>query len=248
MANQGAPVPRKLRAAPIVEALLEVQFSSPEPGDFLIGRLADDPRWRGFKKARLPMADFPAPLRTQDPNLRFQPTFEMTDDPRTRIVKVGPNVFSHHVVAPQYPGWPVFGPELRQSVQHLFDVIPNPTVSRLGFRYVNLFMPADHYVSSVNDLDLSGTAGGESLRPPMSICYRRTQGPHIAQVTIASPEFVQSPFQNFSALVDVDVSSVPTLPLPSVEAVWTWVEVAHDYLKVEFFRLLPASLLAKLAA
>ena len=113
MGSRGKPVPKKLKNDAIVEALLEVRFDMATMPEILFGQLADYERWKGFKQGRLPVYDIPAPLREADPNLRFQPVFELSSE--QRFVRVGPQVISYHRTMP-YVGWDRFRPELEPEL------------------------------------------------------------------------------------------------------------------------------------
>ena len=113
-------IPRKLKNDPIVEALFEVQFTSKESWRRLLLEAASRDCWKEFKTVRLPLADFPAAIRDSDPNLIFQPLWQLQAEDGKRVVKFGSRTFSYHALQ-TYPGWSVFEPGAfsnRIFVQH----------------------------------------------------------------------------------------------------------------------------------
>src|SRR5688572_6634063 len=93
-------IPKKLKHDAIVEALLEVRFQTTTIPEVLFGRLADYAPWKGFTQVRLPAYDLPALMRQADPNLRFQPLFELRDEQNKQAVRLGGRVLSYHKLAP----------------------------------------------------------------------------------------------------------------------------------------------------
>jgi uncharacterized protein (TIGR04255 family) len=183
-------VPKKLKADAIAEALFEVRFECTEAAqlpELVIGKLADNPSWKGHEKIRLPMSEVPASLRAQDENLRFQPLLEVRDVKKTSVAKIGTNVFSVHRLAP-YPGGDAFVREVNECIDFLFKSLTDVKATRLGLRYINLFTTADHGVKSVNDLALEVTVAGDVLGDPVNLNYRvKSKGNFEGLVKIASP-------------------------------------------------------------
>ena len=242
-------IPRKLRDAPIVEAMFEARFSSQEAPELLVGKLVGNPQWQGYQTNRLATADIPLPVRSSQPNLAFAPTFEIHNAAKVRLIRVGHNILSYHILGP-YPGWGVAGQEINQTIDHLFRTVPQLNLRRLGFRYVNLLTESRHFVPSVTELELKCSVRGDTLAPPLTISYRRTHGAkHISQVALATPEYVEGPpglLGDFTTMVDVDIFTPEGCNIGDLDATKAWAVEAHDILKVEFFRLIPKETLEKL--
>ena len=241
------PVPDKLKHDAIVEALLEVRFDTSTIPEVLLGRLADNPSWRGFQQRRLPISEIPAPIRQSDRNLRFTPWFELADPERNRLVRIGEHVLSYHQLAP-YVGWPVFSEELRKTVDALFDKAETVNVKRLGLRYINALRPDVHGIKGILDLDLEVVVAGESV--PANINVNFTTEVHTntsCTVRIATKEFVEGNLPETTSLViDVDVFTNPSLRMKNSDEVKAWVGVAHSREKEQFFRLLTVERIAAL--
>jgi uncharacterized protein (TIGR04255 family) len=151
MASRGKSIPKKLKNDAIVEAVVEIRFSTTTIPEILFGRLADYGPWKNFKQQRLPVYEVPPPWRQADPNLRFLPIFELSGDQRS--VRIGPHVISYHRAAP-YVGWQQFRLELDETISGLFETAKGLVIHRLGLRHLNALRPDVHDIKSVSDLDL----------------------------------------------------------------------------------------------
>jgi uncharacterized protein (TIGR04255 family) len=232
--------PRKLKVDAIAEALIEVRFDCPDAvamPEAVVTALARYPQARGFAVQRLPIADLPTFVRTQDPNLKHQPWLEFTS--ANRIVKIGQNSLSYHVLPP-YPGWESFRLQLEEIMSHLYLEIQDLSILRIGFRYINLLTEEDHQISSAADLHCAINIEGKELDAPYLLQYNRQRGEdHLVQAKIADPIFVVSNVNKaFNVLVDVDVFTARNVGHPSKEWINEWVENAHTFEKDEFFRIL----------
>lgn len=239
--------PTRLKRDAVAEALLEVRFDSEEVADLVVGFLANHEPWRQFNKERLPASDVPEPIRMQDGMLRHLPLIQCSNTDRTRVVKIGTTMISYHILKP-YPGWSTAYPEWHDMLQFVFQALGGFTATRLGFRYVNAFYEQDHHVSNAADLQYSIRLDGRELDCPFNLNYLKNIGEqHRSLVRIASPEFVASP-QNISlsALVDIDIFTSDDFRTNSVEQAKDWLANAHEFVKDEFFSLIPPQILNRL--
>lgn len=245
-----ANLPKKLVEDSIVEALCEIRFECDESvtlPELVIGQLAGDEAWSTFQKNRLPINNIPAEVRAQDPNLRREPLMELREPHGARVVKIGTNVFSYHNLLP-YPGWSELRPAIENAVRPLFEKFTNFKVTRIGFRYVNIFTSAGHGVNSVCDLNYKASVNGSELNEPINLNYRvqKTEA-HTVQVRLASPGYVNSPpGQQMSALVDIDVFTNDNWRNDSFEDTMNWVDDAHEFEKEEFFNLFTPEMFERL--
>jgi uncharacterized protein (TIGR04255 family) len=239
-------IPKKLKDDPIVEALFEVRFTSKEVvPEVVLGKLASREEWKAYKTVRLPIADFPAAIRDSDPNLVHQPLWQLQSSDAQRVLKFGPRMFSFHALQ-VYPGWATFEPELLSAASYLFRMLGEFTVTRYGFRYVNV-LTKKHFVSSLADLNFDVRLAGSVLTCPMNLNYERSHSTnHRAIVRVAPKEFVQNPSEGLEAVIDIDIFTPPEFKSEEQDGAGPWVAQAHIYLKEEFFTLLPESLIYSL--
>lgn len=238
--------PKKLKKDGIIEALFEVRFTSPAIPEILVARLAGEISTlaTGMSIERTPLADLPAPMRRADPNLTYQPTFQLRAGDGRRIARIGDNVVSWHVLAP-YPGWAVFKPEITQLLERVHKSVQDIRTVRAGFRYLNFLNGADHLIDGIKDLTLDVTIKGQVIDYPIVVNYNRDLKDHRITTRIASPEFITPPQQNVSLLVDVDVHT-DGRETPDLNHLPEWVDQAHDLLKDEFFTLIKPEILKEL--
>ena len=215
--------------------------------ELAVGSLAGHPSWKHFKKNRLPLSDVPAPVRQQDPSLRNQATLELRDAERSRVIKIGSNVFSYHVLIP-YCGGDQFKVEINEAIDFVLSRLDEFKVTRFGLRYINALNEGDHMIKSVADLNLRIELASQTLSPPLNLNYRHAhEAQHWSLVRIASPEFVSGPQTvAMNALIDVDVFTPPAFETTDTSVAKDWVHKAHEYEKSDFFRLIPDQILNNL--
>jgi uncharacterized protein (TIGR04255 family) len=236
-----------LKTDSIKEALCELRFTTDTTAEIVIGRLADSQEWDGFLLTRLPTADFPPQLRELDPAIKFQPTFELrSQDSPTRIVRIGPNSMSCHVLAP-YPGWLEFEPFLNSAITALYKKL-SLTVNRIGFRYINALNEVQHLISNARDLNLNIQVDSQDVMEMFALNYRRKLAEeHLCQINVATPEYVLAPEgETFSAMLDIDVFNPDGIIFADPASVMNWISSAHNHLKAQYFSLLPEKIIEQL--
>ena len=234
------PLPNKLKKDAILEAICEFRFESSEMDELVLGRLSEAVPWSSFIRNRLPLSDLPAPMRANDPNLRYQPIIEFRDANLSRLVKIGSNVISTHVLPP-YCGWTAYRPQLHEVLDILFKKFGDVRITRIGLRYVNALASADHHIKDISGLRLQIQIDNERLAVPFTLGYQTTSGDITSVVKVASPKLVsgQNLPADFVALIDVDVSTSESNTISDLESGKDWLERAHKVEKEEFFRLWP---------
>lgn len=239
MPKNGNSIPRKLKHDFILEVVLELQFETSTFPEVLLGRLADHTPWQDFRREPLPAYSIPAVMRQTDPNLRYQPVLQLSGEEGRRSVRIGPQVASYHRIAP-YVGWTQFSAELEELFQGVFEKSENPSVSRLGLRYINAATPELHGIAAISDLNLRVTVAEDQIGSSVNLNYmngheRDTQ----SVVRVATPDFVIGTIPaGASLLIDVDVSTKAGFKATAVGDVRDWTEFAHKEEKKQFFRLL----------
>lgn len=240
--------PRHIEPDAIIEAILELRLDAPTVlPEVLFGRLAEHSAWTSFQQRRLPAYEVPSPLREADPTLRFAPIFELADTEAKQAIRIGPHVFAYHHFVP-YPSWPDFRVKLFLAVDELFSKAPGLTVRRLGLRYLNALRQDKHGISSARDLDINVTVSQEPQQERININYLVTpfDGSQ-CMVRIATRDFVAGPAPpEATVFVDVDVFTKDEFQTTKIDEVKTWVDLAHDHLKREFFHVLKPETIAQL--
>ncbi len=239
MASGDKTIPVKLKHDAIVEAIFEIRFSMRKLPEILFGRLAELPYWKNFNQAEMPAYNLPAALRQSDPNLRYQPVFQLVDELGHRAVRIGPQVLAYHRTVP-YVGWAKFKPELGEAIQGVFQKADGLSVERLGLRYLNALRSDVHRIESISDLDLKLEIAGERVSGNANVNFTTDVADGTAcTVRIATTEFVVGSLPpNTSVYVDVDVFTKEGFKTTEQVVVNEWIETAHTKEKQQFFRLL----------
>ncbi len=236
MSKRGSHVPRKLKHDAIIEALIEIRFETLTKPEFLLVRLSEMEEWKGFKESRLPAFGIPEQIREVDPNLRFQPIFELQKEQRS--LRIGSRVVSYHLRHP-YQGWATFGKEVERVVEAVFSKTDGLVVGRLGLRYVNAFT-SDHQIEDAGDLDVALTIGSEAVEDGININRTLTASTNmLCTVKIATPSFVMGSLPAKTTVVaDIDVFTPDAFETRDQNLVKRWLEAAHTTGRQEFFVLL----------
>lgn len=233
--------PRKLKNDAIVEAILEVRFEHAELPEVAFARLVDLPRWADFSTTRLAAANLPPEIRAQDQNLFFQPSAQLDSSNGQISARIGPNVISVHCVR-KYPGWDTGFFDLIKSMLDDFNIaLPSASITRLGLRYLNIFTSSKHGISSPADLNIKLNSGGRDLQKSFHLNYSQVvDGKFDVRTQIASVDVIQGNIPaDGSVLLDIDVTTPPSLGKVSKSELVSWIEKAHQVEKDVFFSVLP---------
>ena len=240
MSKRGSRIPKRLKSDAIVEAIFELRFGTSTPSEFLLVKLAEITPWKQFNKSRLPAYGIPEPVRQLDPNLRFQPIFELLEPTNQRSVRIGANVLSYHLRSP-YNGWAKFSEELSDAIGALFEVSEGLVISRLGLRYVNAFTPEAHGIRKISDLDIEVRIGDSVVNDGLNINVTTRLGEDTScTVRVATPDFVfcGSLPATTATPADIDVSTPESFQTKCQADVMKWADAAHLVKNIEFFALL----------
>lgn len=239
MPQNSASIPLKLKHDFILEAVFELRFETSTLPEVLFGRLADYTPWQGFRQEPMPAYSIPAVIRQTDPNLRYQPVLQLSGEEGHRSVRIGQQVASYHRTAP-YVGWQQLRTELDEFFEAFFLKSENPSVSRLGLRYINAASAELHGIATITDLDLRVLVKQSQIGASVNVNYlsnheRNTQ----SVVRIATPDFVVGTVPpDATLMIDVDVFTNAGFKTTDVGYVSDWAEFAHEEEKKQFFRLL----------
>jgi uncharacterized protein (TIGR04255 family) len=242
-------IPRKLKVDAILEAVIELRF---EPDSLLVpeiifGRFADVELWKDFRQARLPMADIPAPIRRADPNLRYQPSIEMSSPDGSIAVRIGPQAVTY-ARRGNYPGWEKFGLEIDAVVDQLYRIIPKVNVSRIGLRYINALDSNLHGIKSVEQMAISISVADQPVVGSLNLNFKSNVGTNFETMCrIATIDMAEGAIpDNATVIVDIDVYTQQEFSTTSAVDVKKWVSEAHLKEKESFFTVLGEEATARL--
>ncbi|MFZ2170654.1 MAG: TIGR04255 family protein [Methylococcaceae bacterium] len=240
-------LPKKLKDDSIVEAVCLLQFETNDAPEIIIGRLSDAPLWKGYSLNRLPMADIPAPVRKADDNLRNAPLLQLRSSDGERLVQIGENVISFHIIG-KYCGWIEYESKLKEVIDFLFSKFDGILIKRIGLRYINALSFNRHYVEGAHSLNIDITAAGDPIDKDFNLNFiKKESESHFTLTRIASPEFVKGNMpEDVTVAIDVDVHTPIVFEITQKEDVINWIYQAHEFEKKAFFKLLPQEIIFRL--
>jgi uncharacterized protein (TIGR04255 family) len=229
--------PSHINPCPIAEAVVELQFEPSIDADAVYGVLYSHFSKEFSQTERLAILDIPSPIRRSDPNLKYQPQYQLKN--HNFILQVGSHMTSL-VTYNSYCGWDKFQPKLLSVFDN--NVIKNifKEINRFGLRYINWF-EIDIFNEMTLSLDFKGekySAKGTSLTTVFSediykATVRITNDARIASSPIAG------------SIIDIDVQMQP-VPDDFLVNLVSYIEKAHDFEKRVFFSLLKESFINSL--
>ncbi len=130
-------LPKRISPCPIVEAIVEIRFTSEVLPDAIFGIIYQDFRneFPGPVE-KLPILQLPEAIRSNDPNLIYQPYYKLSSG--DLILQVGPRVASLSNVR-NYMGWEIFSQKIKEAFLKFEKLKIIRNVERSGVRYINFF-------------------------------------------------------------------------------------------------------------
>jgi uncharacterized protein (TIGR04255 family) len=191
-------LPKRIDPCPIVEAVVEVRFSSLLPSEAIFG-VAYSKVGSDFEKAeKLPILQVPEAIRSQDENLRYQGYYSLHRE--NLSLKIGPRVLTFSNVEP-YSGWESFFPFIQQSMRKLSDSGIINVPERIGIRYINLFK---YPLFGQINLDLTINEQHISTEPANIRAELQRDG-FVVVLQIANNTGIKSVnYEGIGSLVDID--------------------------------------------
>lgn len=233
-------LPVRIAPCPIVEAIFEARFVSPEHWATMPGLLFAQIREKYPEQKDLPLAQLPEEMRRQDTALRILPLIQFLSD--NFVIQLGPRVVSLATKPNSYPGWSAIEQELKWLLDRLKAAGFMGETERLSARYIDFFA-GDIFTGlrlalHVNDQPLRGTQTDVTTflrRGSLSIRLQVTNG-----AIVATKDGPKS-----GSVLDVDAWFEP-LDADLFGNGLTRFAEAHDAIKGLFFGLIKPELLAKL--
>jgi uncharacterized protein (TIGR04255 family) len=129
-------LPIKISPCPIMEATVELKFSSELPKGAIFGVLYNSLKDTFGKVEQLPTALLPPELMENDPNLKYRAHYKLTDG--IFNAQIGHNVVAFHSPT-EYVGWQKFSENLIPFLDKVISSGAISTPESLLLRYVNFF-------------------------------------------------------------------------------------------------------------
>ena len=128
--------PEKITPCPIIETVFELRFKSSINSNAVFGIIYSALQAQFPKVETLPILQIPEAIRKNDPNLRYKPSYKISND--NYIVQIGDEVIaiSSNV---NYPGWKNYSEVLLNVLTSLHKIKVIQNIERVGLRYINFF-------------------------------------------------------------------------------------------------------------
>ena len=238
-------LPKRLRTIPILEATAEVRFSDAVPtgAELLVGGFFQHFKGQFNRSERLPLADIPQPIRWNDANLRFAPTYRLQGGNQSLLI--GDRSIAVSVVEP-YPGWESFRKIVEEVFSKVSTIRGNAAPVRASLKYVNLIeseLGTDH----LKLLDLAVCVGGTTLtNQPTTLKTEIIDGSFVdvvQVVTQASAVREAGEPAKHGVVVDIDVIYTGKLGELATETALELLDEIHGREKRRFFSILSSDTL-----
>ncbi len=227
-------IPKRLKKEPLIEAVWQVQFESPNAGDALPGVLYAKLRQTHseIKLHRLPIADIPTAITQIDPNLRYAAKVRLESPNTPFLWQVGDRVVTLNCRKP-YVGWHNF----REAILDLIQTIKNsslvPQPQKHSLRYIDLLTL--HPPCDLAALQLSIQIGKHPIRNmPVKTRIELAEEQYTNVIQIATPAKVQLPDGKQEGSV-IDLETFGPSPLQNWDEVCSQLDPMHDRSKQLFF-------------
>lgn len=225
-------LPKKISPCPIIEAAIEVRFSSAVLPDAIFGIIYQEFKDEFSGKAgKLPILQLPEPIRSIDPGLKYQPYYKLIDS--NLIFQIGPRVASLSNIK-EYMGWQTFSKKIKGTFLKLEKLKIIKSVERLGIRYINFFK-GDIF----NNIDLTIVLNGkplETLKTTLKAEMQEDNFINVLQIANKAQVKVQDGTMTGS-VIDINTISKDVGGI-FFEEMENLLEKGHNFEKKLFFSLL----------
>lgn len=129
-------LPSNIDPCPIVDALLEVRFTSIINANAVFGIIYNVLQNDFPKVESLPILQLPDIIKANDPNFKYKPYYKISND--RFVVQIGPEVITISSF-PTYQGWDLFSQIILDVLSKVENIKIINTIERIGIRYINFF-------------------------------------------------------------------------------------------------------------
>lgn len=240
MVTKMAGLPKKISPCPIIEATIELRFSSAILPDAIFGIIYQEFKDEFSGKAgKLPILQLPEAIRSIDPSLKYQPYYKLVAG--NLIFQIGPRVASLSNVN-DYVGWETFSKKIKDTFSKLQTLKIIKSVERLGIRYINFFKE-----DIFNNINVSIVLNGKPLETLKTTLKAEIQEDNFINVLqIANRARVKVQDGTLTGSV-IDINTISKdIEGSFFEGMESLLEKGHNFEKVLFFSLLKKEFLSAL--
>lgn len=232
-------IPSKLDNCPIIESVLEIRFDSALDRSVVFPILYSAISSDFQPPVPLPILQIPENIKTQDPNLFYQPYYRLVlkQDPNVSL-QIGPRVIAFSFTQ-NYSGWDSF----RDYVTHYVGIIKETNVIqkvlRMGFRVINFF-DWDIYKKGI-ELKIS-LSGSEIPYAETTLKTKFVNGKYESTVNIINNAILNNTQgRRTGSVIDIDTCTIYCDNF--FTNISQYMDEAHTTEKTIFFNLLTVDLI-----
>lgn len=226
-------IPASINPDKIVEAIVEVRFNSTLPDEAIFGIIysAINDQFDDLKK--LPIMQMPDAMRTQDPQLRYQPYYHLTSKNSKVILRIGPRVINFIAKAP-YIGWSNFSEIVFDALDKISKSKVINVYEKIGVRYVNYFEEA-----ILNDINVVFTVNSDPIKEKETFIriVKEDEKYTVALQLTNNQTILIDKKENYGSLIDIDYTYT-VRKKESHDEIKVIISEAHNKEKSMFFSLL----------
>jgi uncharacterized protein (TIGR04255 family) len=189
-------IPKEI-ASPIKEAVFEMRYDGPYPGEALYGVLFDVFEKFSPQKAEvLPILQVPQQIRDTDTNFRYQPFYRIKNE--KFAFSVGPHVIVFSALEP-YGGWSLWTDFFYPLVALIQERHVIAKVERIGLRTLDVLSG-----NMLGDINATLTVDGQSINTiPSSFHTEFNMGETQILLNVGNAAYVNG-IQTNDSLIDID--------------------------------------------
>lgn len=222
-------LPSKIDSCPIVDALLEVRFTTQIPPNAVYGVIYNALKDNYPKTADLPILQIPEPIRKVDANFRFKPLYKAHN--ARYVLQIGPDVITISSY-PEYVGWSEYSREIIRLLGIIRDLDFVKSVLRVGYHVVNFF-EEDIFPKT----KLSISIGGKQIEYTNTI-FKTTKDDSAANFRTVMQVSNEAKYNNKSgSIIDIDSFTMRGFPIFS-DVTGDLINSLHIAEKKAFYTLL----------
>jgi uncharacterized protein (TIGR04255 family) len=236
-------LPKKITPCPIVEAIVQIRFSSMLPSEAVFGVVYSKVGSDFDKVNNLPILQIPEIVRAKDPNLTYQAHYSLIKENFPVQLNIGPRTITFSNTN-KYIGWGSYYSFIEETLDKINDTNVIHLPERIGVRYINFF---DTQILDRVNLNLS-IQDHEVKSESTHIRTELFDDDYQLVIQIVNNQNVTIQGKNnFGSLIDIDCSYNYEESNSSLkDSFLNVIDKAHDKEKENFFGLLLEEFLSDL--
>lgn len=228
------PIPKRISPDPIVDAVVELRFSSTAHPDAVFGLISNAIKEDFPVFQSLPVCQLPEDIRLQDPNLIFSPYYQSING--NFRLNVGPRVISLANIN-KYAGWQDgFFPKIEKLIKDIEVIGVITKIHRVGLRYVDFFQED---IFDYSKLQVSWEDNGNILRDKQVTTVLTHKDGLVSRIQMLNNAAIsqQNGPPKTGSVIDTDVFYEPSCGF-DFSGLSKRIIACHERAKTNFFSLL----------